>query len=57
MIMKTKLLLPFFFLFTINSFAQVNERQQFIRTDAPVIALTRVRLRQLDIDGPAVIFM
>ncbi len=47
MIMKTKLLLPFFFLFTINSFAQVNERQQFIHTEGPVIALTRVRV----IDG------
>ena len=47
MIMKTKLLLPFFLLFTINSFAQVNERRQFIRTDVPVIALTRVRV----IDG------
>lgn len=45
--MKIKLLLPFFLLFTINSFAQVNERRQFIRTDAPVIALTRVRV----IDG------
>ena len=45
--MKTKLLLPFFLLFTINSIAQVNERRQFIRTDAPVIALTRVRV----IDG------
>ena len=45
--MKTKLLLPFFLLFTINSIAQVNERRQFIRTDAPVIALTRVRM----IDG------
>ena len=31
----------------INSFAQVPERQQFIRTEAPVIALTRVRV----IDG------
>ena len=34
MIMKIKLLLPFFLIFTINSFAQVNERQQFVRTDA-----------------------
>jgi len=31
----------------INSFAQVSERQQFIRTEAPVIALTHVRV----IDG------
>ena len=33
--------------FTLNSFAQVSERQQFIRTEAPVIALTHVRV----IDG------
>ena len=51
--MKTKLLLPFFcLLFTINSFAQVNERRQFIRTEAPVIALTRVRV--IDGTGAAV---
>ena len=34
-------------LFTLNSFAQVPERQQFIRTEAPVIALAHVRV----IDG------
>jgi len=33
--------------FTLNSFAQVPERQQFIRTEAPVIALTHLRV----IDG------
>src|SRR5919106_3401160 len=42
--------LPILFLLfccAINCFAQVPERQQFIRTEAPVIALTRVRV----IDG------
>jgi imidazolonepropionase-like amidohydrolase len=33
--------------FALNSFAQVSERQQFIRTEAPVIALAHVRV----IDG------
>ena len=46
--MKIKLpILVLLFCCAINSFAQVPERQQFIRTEAPVIALTRVRV----IDG------
>ena len=46
--MKTTLsLLVLLFLIAPNSFAQVPERQQFIRTEAPIIALTRVRV----IDG------
>ena len=45
--MKTKLLLVLLLCCAINGFAQVPERQQFIRTDAPVIALTHVRV----IDG------
>jgi imidazolonepropionase-like amidohydrolase len=45
--MKTKLLLVLLLCCAINSFAQVPERQQFIRTEAPVIALTHVRV----IDG------
>ena len=44
--MKTKLLV-LLLCCAINSFAQVPERQQFIRTEAPVIALTHVRV----IDG------
>ncbi len=47
--MKTKItLLALLFCFVINSFAQqAPERQQFIRTEAPVVALTHVRV----IDG------
>ena len=41
--MKTKLLLVLLCCAS-NSFAQVPERQQFIRTEAPVIALTHVRV-------------
>src|ERR1041385_6033978 len=45
-----KIKVPLLFLlycFTLNSFAQVPDRQQLIRTEAPVIALTHVRV----IDG------
>src|SRR5947207_8929371 len=46
--MKIKVpILSLLFCFTLNSFAQVPERQQFIRTEAPLIALTHVRV----IDG------
>ena len=45
--MKTTLSLLLFFCCAINSLAQVPERQQFIRTEAPVIALAHVRV----IDG------
>ena len=45
--MKTTLSLLLFFCCAINSFAQAPERQQFIRTEAPVIALAHVRV----IDG------
>ncbi|HEX6649567.1 MAG TPA: amidohydrolase family protein [Pyrinomonadaceae bacterium] len=45
--MKTKLLLLLLCCCAINSFAQVADRQQFIRTEAPVIALAHVRV----IDG------
>ena len=46
--MKIKIpILSLLFCFTLNSFAQVPERQQFIRTEAPLIALTHVRV----IDG------
>src|SRR5215213_2876624 len=46
--MKTKItLLTLLFCCTFNSFAQTPERQQFIRTEAPVVALTHVRV----IDG------
>ena len=45
--MKTTLSLLLFFCCALNSLAQVPERQQFIRTEAPVIALAHVRV----IDG------
>src|SRR5918992_2083826 len=45
--MKIKSLFSLLFCCAINCFAQVPERQQFIRTEAPVIALTHVRV----IDG------
>jgi imidazolonepropionase-like amidohydrolase len=45
--MKTKLLLLLLFCCTINCSAQAPDRQQFIRTEAPVIALAHVRV----IDG------
>ena len=45
--MKTKLPVVLLLCCAINGFAQVPERQQFIRTEAPVIALTHVRV----IDG------
>ena len=45
--MKPKLPLLLLFCCAINSFAQVPERQQFIRTEAPLIALAHVRV----IDG------
>lgn len=45
--MKTRLSILFLFAFAVASFAQAPDRQQLIRTEAPVIALTRVRV----IDG------
>ncbi|HKG81466.1 MAG TPA: hypothetical protein VKA78_18645 [Pyrinomonadaceae bacterium] len=46
--MKTKItLLTLLFCCTFNSFAQAPDRQQFIRTEAPVVALVHVRV----IDG------
>src|SRR5882724_4014757 len=45
--MKTKLSILLLFCCAIVSFAQAPDRQQFIRTEAPVIALVHVRL----IDG------
>ena len=45
--MKTKLPILLLFGFAISSFAQAPDRQQFIRTEAPVIALAHVRV----IDG------
>ncbi|HEX7999545.1 MAG TPA: amidohydrolase family protein [Pyrinomonadaceae bacterium] len=45
--MKIKLPILLLFCFTINSFAQTPDRQQFIRVEAPVIVLTHVRV----IDG------
>jgi imidazolonepropionase-like amidohydrolase len=45
--MKPKLPVFLFFCFTISSFAQTPDRQQFIRVEAPVIALAHVRV----IDG------
>ena len=45
--MKLRLATLFTFLFAIISFAQAPDRQQFIRTEAPLIALTHVRV----IDG------
>ena len=45
--MKTKLLPLGLLLFVTSSFAQVSDRQQFIRVEAPLIALTHVRV----IDG------
>ena len=50
--MKTKLLLVLLCCCAINSFAQVPDRQQFIRTEAPVIALAHVRV--IDGTGSAV---
>jgi len=45
--MKTKLPILLIFCFVISSLAQAPDRQQFIRTEAPLIALTHVRV----IDG------
>src|SRR5580765_5247406 len=45
--MKTKLAILLLFCLAISSFAQVPDRQQFIRVEAPVIALAHVRV----IDG------
>lgn len=45
--MKTKLSLLLLFFCAIHSFAQMRDRQEFIRTEAPVIALVHVRV----IDG------
>jgi imidazolonepropionase-like amidohydrolase len=45
--MKTKVAILLLFSFAAGTLAQTPERQQFIRTEAPVIALTRVRV----IDG------
>ena len=45
--MKTRIAILLLFSFAITTVAQTPERQQFIRTEAPVIALTRVRV----IDG------
>jgi imidazolonepropionase-like amidohydrolase len=45
--MKPKLPILLLFCFTISSFAQTPDRQQFIRVEAPVIALAHVRV----IDG------
>ena len=45
--MKTKLSILLVFCFAVASFAQAPERQQFIRAEAPVIALAHVRV----IDG------
>ena len=45
--MKTKLPILLLFCFAITSFAQTPDRQQFIRTEAKLIALTHVRV----IDG------
>ena len=45
--MKIKLPILLVFCFAIASFAQAPDRQQFIRTDAPLIALAHVRV----IDG------
>jgi imidazolonepropionase-like amidohydrolase len=45
--MKTKLLPLCLLLFITSAFAQVSDRQQFIRVEAPLIALTHVRV----IDG------
>src|SRR6185503_3328139 len=43
--MKTKLsILSLLFFCAVTTFAQVPERQQFIRTEAPVIALAHVRI-------------
>jgi imidazolonepropionase-like amidohydrolase len=46
--MKTKFPILLLFCFAIVSFAQAPDRQQFIRLEAPVIALSHVRV----IDGP-----
>src|ERR1043166_9328396 len=45
--MKLRLAILFSLTFATISFAQARERQQFIRTEAPLIALTHVRV----IDG------
>jgi len=45
--MKLRLATLFTFLFAIVSFAQAPDRQQFVRTEAPLIALTHLRV----IDG------
>ena len=45
--MKNKLPILLIFCFAISSLAQAPDRQQFIRTEAPIIALTHVRV----IDG------
>ena len=45
--MRPKIAILLLFSFAVSTLAQTPERQQFIRTEAPVIALTRVRV----IDG------
>jgi imidazolonepropionase-like amidohydrolase len=45
--MKTKLIPLFLFLCAVSALAQTSDRQQFIRVEAPLIALTNVRV----IDG------
>src|SRR6266852_7593280 len=45
--MKTTLTIVLLFCFVITSFAQAPDRQQFIRTEAPLLALVHVRV----IDG------
>src|SRR6185503_14536300 len=42
--MKTKISILSLLFFAVTSFAQVPERQQFIRTEASVIALAHVRI-------------
>ena len=49
-LMRIKFVLPLLFVVTFTSFAQAPDRQQFIRTEAPVIALAHVRV----IDGTGV---
>jgi len=49
-LMRLKFVLPLLFVVTFTSFAQAPDRQQFIRTEAPVIALAHVRV----IDGTGV---
>src|SRR5215475_12771749 len=49
-LMRLKFVLPLLFVVTFTLFAQAPDRQQFIRTEAPVIALAHVRV----IDGTGV---